>query len=49
MKNQILEAKTQAQKHGVPAKILPLPGVNIAFASTGLAAVSHTYLAKAPC
>ncbi|CCC14577.1 unnamed protein product [Sordaria macrospora k-hell] len=39
MKNKILEAKTQAQKLGVPAKIQPLPGVNIAFASTGLAAL----------
>ncbi|KAK3400889.1 hypothetical protein B0T20DRAFT_371568 [Sordaria brevicollis] len=39
MKNKILEAKTQARKQGVPAKIQPLPGVNIAFASTGLAAL----------
>lgn len=42
MKNKILEARTQAEKQRVPAKILALPGVNIAFASTGLAAVSHT-------
>lgn len=40
MKNKILEAKAEAQKLGVPGKIQPLPGVNISFASTGLAAVS---------
>lgn len=47
MKNKILEAKTEAQKLGVPAKIQPLPGVNIAFASTGLAAVSLSQSAVA--
>ncbi|KAB8294323.1 hypothetical protein EYC80_009741 [Monilinia laxa] len=39
MKNKILAAKNQAQESGRPAKIQPLPGVNIAFASTGLAAL----------
>ncbi|KAF7911766.1 uncharacterized protein EAE98_011881 [Botrytis deweyae] len=39
MKNKILAAKFQAQQSGRPAKIQPLPGVNIAFASTGLAAL----------
>lgn len=41
MKNKILAAKIQAQESGRPAKIQPLPGVNIAFASTGLAAVGY--------
>ncbi|EGZ77169.1 Dyp-type peroxidase [Neurospora tetrasperma FGSC 2509] len=39
MKNKISEVRKQAKDHGVPAKILALPGVNIAFASTGLAAL----------
>ncbi|CAD6446944.1 913b47fc-6338-4745-ad9f-1369fef5f7d1 [Sclerotinia trifoliorum] len=39
MKDKILAAKLQAQKLRQPAKILALPGVNIAFASTGLAAL----------
>ncbi|KAF7950551.1 hypothetical protein EAE96_007833 [Botrytis aclada] len=39
MKNKILAAKFEAQQSRRPAKIQPLPGVNIAFASTGLAAL----------
>ncbi|KAJ8063257.1 hypothetical protein OCU04_008488 [Sclerotinia nivalis] len=39
MKDKILAAKLQAKKSGQPAKILPLPGVNIGFASNGLAAL----------
>ncbi|KAJ9265456.1 hypothetical protein DTO271D3_3197 [Paecilomyces variotii] len=39
MKDLIFEEKTLAKSEGRPAKIKPLPGVNIAFASTGLAAL----------
>ncbi|TEY60736.1 hypothetical protein BOTCAL_0177g00120 [Botryotinia calthae] len=39
MKNKILAAKLQAQRSGRPAKIQSLPGVNVAFTSTGLAAM----------
>ncbi|KAF7854633.1 hypothetical protein EAF04_010441 [Stromatinia cepivora] len=39
MKNQILAVKLQAKESGRPAKIQALPGVNIAFASHGLAAL----------
>lgn len=42
MKEIIFKEKTAASDEGRPAKIQPLPGVNIAFASTGLAAVSRT-------
>lgn len=47
MRDKILAAKIKAQESGRPAKVQSLPGVNIAFASTGLAAVSHyLYLNK---
>lgn len=46
MKNKILAAKLQAQQSGRPAKIQSLPGVNIAFTSTGLAAVSLKHAFK---
>ncbi|KAJ5793410.1 Dyp-type peroxidase [Penicillium paradoxum] len=39
MKDIILEEKTLARKQNRPAKLQPLPGVNISFASTGLAAL----------
>jgi hypothetical protein len=41
MKKKIIETKTEAIQRCRPAKIQSLPGVNIAFTSTGLGAVSQ--------
>lgn len=41
MKETIRKEKELARAQGRPAKLQPLPGVNISFASTGLAAVSQ--------
>jgi hypothetical protein len=41
MKKKILETKAEAMQRCRPAKIQSLPGVNIAFTSTGLGAVGQ--------